>query len=89
MTSKNYPNVKSLINSVLSKCEMYNTLKMCRIKFLINVLGYFSCIKGKINFLQLQRFSGKCEQYFSPESSSGLKTGSISSPELDSGSTLQ
>jgi hypothetical protein len=64
MTNNSYPNVKSLINSVLSKSQIRNTLKECRMRFIINVLICFSCVKGKINFLQLQRFSGKSEQYF-------------------------
>jgi hypothetical protein len=53
-----------LIFSALSGCEAFNTLKECRKRFIINVLTCFSAIKGKINFLQLQRFSEKCEQYF-------------------------
>ena len=32
--------------------------------FIINALTCFSSIKGKINFLQMERFSDQCEQYF-------------------------
>jgi hypothetical protein len=42
----------------------YRTLKESRKMFLTTVLTCFSCIKGKINFLQLERFSDQCEQYF-------------------------
>ena len=63
MTNNSYPSIKSLIINVLSKCMNF-TLKECRKKFIINVLTCFSSIKGKINFLQMERFSNKCEQYF-------------------------
>jgi len=49
---------------MLSNSVNYRTLKESRKKFLTTVLICFSCIKGKINFLQLERFSDKCEQYF-------------------------
>jgi len=64
MTNNSYPKIKSLIDSMLSNSSNYRTLKECRKKFLTTVLICFSCIKGKINFLQLERFSDKCEQYF-------------------------
>jgi len=64
MTNNSYPNIKSLIISVLSNNDVFNTLKECRKTFIISVFIVFSSIKGKINFLQLQRFSEKCEQYF-------------------------
>ena len=63
MTDNSYPNVKTLIINVLSKCTDFD-LKACRKNFIINVLHCFSAIKGKINFLQMARFSDKCEQYF-------------------------
>ena len=39
-------------------------LKDCYKNFIITTLTCFSSIKGKINFLQMERFSDKCEQYF-------------------------
>jgi len=64
MTNNSYPSIKSLIYNVLSNSVDLNKLKECRKNFIINVLTCFSSIKGKINFLQMERFSGKCEQYF-------------------------
>jgi hypothetical protein len=64
MTDNNYPNIKLLITNTLSGIEVFEALKECRKKFIINALMCFSAIKGKINFLQMQRFSQKCEQYF-------------------------
>ena len=63
MTNNSYPNIKTLISNVLSKCSCFN-LKTNRKNFIFTVLFCFSAIKGKINFLQLARFSDKCEQYF-------------------------
>jgi len=64
MTNNRYPNIKTLIISVYSKYAHLKTLKECRQKFIINAFTCFSSIKGKINFLQMSRFSNKCEQYF-------------------------
>jgi hypothetical protein len=64
MTINSYPNIKTLIFSVLEKSTVYQTLKACRCEFIINVFICFLSIKGKINFLQMERFSDKCEQYF-------------------------
>jgi hypothetical protein len=64
MTTISHPSVKHLITNTLSICKNFKTLKECRKNFIINVLICFSSIKGKINFLQLERFSDKCEQYF-------------------------
>jgi len=64
MTNISYPIVKSLIINILLKSNKLNTLKECRKNFIINALICFSSIKGKINFLQMARFSDKCEQYF-------------------------
>ena len=64
MTNNSYPNVKSLIINVLSRCASFRTLKERRKNFIINAFICFSSIKGKINFLQMERFSNKCEQYF-------------------------
>jgi hypothetical protein len=64
MTNNSYPNSQSLIISALSNIANFNTLKESRKNFIINVLICFSSIKGKINFLQMKRFSNNCEQYF-------------------------
>ena len=64
MINYSYPNYKTLIISVLRKSISFRTLKECRKNFIINALICFSSIKGKINFLQIERFSNKCEQYF-------------------------
>ena len=64
MTNNSYPNIKTFIISVLSENAVFKSLKTCRASFIFNALFHFSAIKGKINFLQLQRFSGRCEQYF-------------------------
>ena len=64
MINNSYPSVKLLIISMLQSIEEFKTLKECRKNFIITVLNCFSSIKGKINFLQMERFSDKCEQYF-------------------------
>jgi len=64
MTGISYPDIKSLISSTLVKSSVFQTLKECRRKFILNVLLCFSSIKGKINFLQMARYTEKCEQYF-------------------------
>lgn len=53
----------TLIYSVLFD-SIFDNVKDCRKRFIVNALKLFASIKGKINFLQMQRFSGKCEQYF-------------------------
>jgi hypothetical protein len=63
MSTSEYPNVRSLIMSVL-KSDKFSRLKEARKRFIFNVLICFLSIKGRINFLQLSRFSGHCEQYF-------------------------
>jgi hypothetical protein len=63
MTTGNYQSIKSLIINAL-KCDSYSTLKKTRKHFILNVLLCFLSIKGKINFLQLSRFSSFCEQFF-------------------------
>jgi len=63
MTYNSYPNIKSLIINALSRCSNF-AHKECRKNFIITAFICFSSIKGKINFLQMARFSNKCEQYF-------------------------
>jgi hypothetical protein len=60
MLNNNYPNIKSLIISVLAKTVIFNAFKKCRMKFTLNLDG-FPCVKGKINFLQLYQFAGKSD----------------------------
>ena len=64
MTNNSYPNTKQLIISTFSKSISFNIFKECRKNFIVNAFICFSSIKGKINFLQMGRFSNKCEQYF-------------------------
>lgn len=63
MSINEYPNAIYLIISVL-KSYKFSGLKESRKQFIINVLLCFLSIKGKIDFLQLSRFSEHCEQYF-------------------------
>ena len=62
MTNNNYPNSKTLIFSALKGNDISSSTKEFRKKFIINVLACYSGIKGKINFLQFQRFSEEYEQ---------------------------
>jgi len=64
MTNNNYPNIKSLIISVLALFRVFNAFKEHRKKFTINALTLLSDGKGKVNFLQLQQFSEKFESCF-------------------------
>ncbi|MDR0565668.1 MAG: hypothetical protein LBG47_01305 [Prevotellaceae bacterium] len=63
MNTSHYPNVKSLLYGVLENAT-FDNLKNCRKNFIVNVLILFAGIKGRINFLQMSRFSGQCEQHF-------------------------
>lgn len=63
MPSNEHPNAISLIYSTLES-DKFSTLKESRKLFIANVLVLFLSIKGRINFLQLSRFSKNCEQYF-------------------------
>ena len=64
MINVSYPSVKYLIVNILSVVDDFKSLKESRKNFIVNVFTCFSSIKGKINFLQMERFSNKCEQYF-------------------------
>ena len=55
------PRVKSLIISTLEN-EVFKMLNKSRKDFIISVLWHILSIKGRINFLQLGRFSPLCEQ---------------------------
>jgi Transposase DDE domain len=53
----------SLIYNALES-DKFLTLKESRKQFIANVLLLFLSIKGRINFLQLSRFSKNCEQFY-------------------------
>jgi len=57
------PKVKSLIISTLEN-EIFKILNKSRKDFIISVLWHILSIKGRINFLQLGRFSPLCEQTY-------------------------
>ncbi|MEI6277643.1 MAG: transposase [Prolixibacteraceae bacterium] len=57
------PKVKSLIIRVLEN-EIFNRLNKPRKDFIVSVLWHILSIKGRINFLQLGRFSPLCEQTY-------------------------
>ncbi len=57
------PKVKSLIIRVLEN-EIFNRLNKPRKDFIVSVLWHILSIKGRINFLQLGRFSLLCEQTY-------------------------
>jgi hypothetical protein len=57
------PKVKGLIVNALEN-EIFNTLNKSRKDFIISVLWHILSIKGRINFLQLGRFSPLCEQTY-------------------------
>ena len=57
------PKVKSLIISALEN-KVFNRLNKSRKDFIISVLWHILSIKGRINFLQLGRFSPLCEQTY-------------------------
>jgi hypothetical protein len=57
------PKVKRLIVSVLEN-EIFDRLNKSRKDFIISVLWHILSIKGRINFLQLGRFSPLCEQTY-------------------------
>ena len=57
------PKVKSLIISTLEN-EVFKMLNKSRKDFIISVLWHILSIKGRINFLQLGRFSSLCEQTY-------------------------
>jgi hypothetical protein len=63
MYTSEYPNIKSIIINTLEGSRFSN-LKQARKQFIIILLMSYLSIKGKINFLQLSRFSRYCEQYF-------------------------
>ena len=54
-TSKNH--IKNVLNQM-------KDIKKCQYVFILNILMLFMSIKGKINFLQLLKYSDNCEQYF-------------------------
>jgi len=67
MSINKHQNAKALIISTLNSVE-FSMLKDNRKQFILNVLLCFLSIKGRINFLQLSRFSkhGCFAAYFPP-----------------------
>lgn len=63
MIINNHSNVIFLITSTLSAGK-FSCLKESRKKFILTILLCFLSIKDRINFSQLARFSGFCEQFF-------------------------
>jgi len=63
MAINEYQNAKYLIINVLDSIS-FSRLKEARKRFILTILLSFLSIKGRINFLQLSRFSNYCEQYF-------------------------
>lgn len=57
------PEVKILIISILED-GVFKMLNKSRKDFIISVLWHILSIKGRINFLQLGRFSPLCEQTY-------------------------
>ena len=55
--------INMLIYNVLSD-ELFSKMNKPHKYFIANFLWMFASIKGRINFLQLERFSKFCEQYF-------------------------
>ena len=55
--------IKHLIIGILEN-NVFDTLNKSRKDFIANVLWHILSIKGRINFLQLGRFSTLCEQTF-------------------------
>ena len=63
MISKVSNSVKHLVVSILEN-EVFDVLNKSRKDFIVSVLWHILSIKGRINFLQLGRFSKLCEQTF-------------------------
>ena len=63
MIPKVKKSIKQLIASTLENC-VFDRLNKSRKDFFVSVLWHILSIKGRINFLQLGRFSPLCEQTF-------------------------
>jgi hypothetical protein len=63
MTSKVNQDVKQLIIRAL-QIKAFSSLNKARKDFMISVLWHILSIKGRINFMQLGRYSSYCEQTF-------------------------
>lgn len=61
MIFKANQNVKNLINSILES-DVFFKVNKSRKNFIVHIFLHFLSIKGKINFLQLERYSLRCEQ---------------------------
>ncbi|MDO9153637.1 MAG: transposase [Paludibacter sp.] len=63
MSINKHQDAITLIYSTLES-NKFSTLKESRKQFIANVLLLFLSINGRINFLQLSRFSKNCEQFY-------------------------
>jgi len=63
MITKAKKNFKELILNVLSN-DLFSKMSKPRKYFVAHTMWLFASVKGRINFLQLGRFSKFCEQYF-------------------------
>jgi hypothetical protein len=63
MITKVKQNFMTLIYNALTDGK-FAKLSKPRKHFIAHILWLFASVKGKINFLQLKRFSNNCEQYF-------------------------
>lgn len=63
MISSANQNIKTLIISVLQN-KVFSILNKSRKEFIVIVLWHIISIKGRINFMQLGRYSSYCEQTF-------------------------
>lgn len=63
MTPNAIHNIKQHIDNVLG-LNIFSKLNSARRNFIANILLAFISIKGKINFMQLERFSSTCEQTY-------------------------
>jgi len=61
MTPKVNQNIKCLIINIL-RMNVFSGLCKARKDFIVSVLWHFLSIKGRINFMQLERYSPYCEQ---------------------------
>jgi len=64
MISKANKAVNALIMSILQNNTAFVSLQKSRKRFIVNTFWLFLCVKGKINFLQLERFGTCCEQTY-------------------------
>lgn len=71
MIPKVRKSIKQLIVSTLEN-SIFDRLNKSRKDFIVSVLWHILSIKGRINFLQLGRFSPLCEQTFKNQFEKGF-----------------